>query len=68
MFSIRGDMVLDPFLGSGTTLKVAIDLDRKFVGYEKLSQLSDVIRRKLGVKQRLVDFLEHQPVVNAILG
>jgi modification methylase len=68
MFSIRGDVVLDPFLGSGTTLKVAIDLDRKFVGYEKLSQLSEIIRRKIGVKQGLVDFLEHQPVVNAILG
>jgi modification methylase len=67
MFSIRGDTVLDPFLGSGTTLRVAMDLDRKFVGYEKFPQLSEIMRRKLGVNQKLVEFLEHQPVMNEIL-
>ncbi len=29
-----GDIVLDPFAGSGTTLAVAKKLDRKFVGFE----------------------------------
>lgn len=32
--SNEGDIVLDPCLGSGTTLKVCIEADRKFVGYE----------------------------------
>jgi DNA modification methylase len=34
MFSFRDDTVLDPFLGSGTTLKAALDLGRNAVGYE----------------------------------
>ncbi|WP_448377231.1 DNA-methyltransferase, partial [Fervidobacterium sp.] len=34
MFSFAGDTVLDPFLGSGTTLKVALSLGRNAVGYE----------------------------------
>jgi len=33
-FSFVGETVLDPFLGSGTTLFAAIDLKRKGIGYE----------------------------------
>jgi len=33
-FSYIGETVLDPFLGSGTTLVVAADLERNGVGYE----------------------------------
>lgn len=64
MFSIIGDVVLDPFLGSGTTLKVAMDLDRKFVGYEKLPQLAEVIKKRIGPDHKQVEFLEHCRVVN----
>src|SRR2546422_5216447 len=48
MFSIIGDLVVDPFLGSGTSLKASMDLRRKFVGYERLDSLIPVIRRRLG--------------------
>lgn len=34
MYSFVGDVVLDPFLGSGTTSKVASDLGRNSIGYE----------------------------------
>jgi len=34
LYSFKGDIVLDPFLGSGTTAVSAIKTDRKFVGYE----------------------------------
>lgn len=34
MFSFWGETVLDPFAGSGTTLKAAADLGRGSVGYE----------------------------------
>lgn len=34
MFSVKGETVLDPFLGSGTTVKAAILNDRNSIGYE----------------------------------
>jgi DNA modification methylase len=34
MFTYRGDTVLDPFLGSGTTTRVAFEMGRNSVGYE----------------------------------
>lgn len=33
-WSNEGDVVLDPFLGSGTTRIVAYDMNRNFIGYE----------------------------------
>ena len=34
MFTFRGDVVLDPMCGSGTTLRAAYDLGRKYVGID----------------------------------
>ena len=34
MFSVKGELVLDPFLGSGTTTKIAIQNERNSIGYE----------------------------------
>jgi site-specific DNA-methyltransferase (adenine-specific) len=34
LYSFKGDMVLDPFMGSGTTAVAAIKSERNFVGYE----------------------------------
>jgi modification methylase len=56
MFSIEGDLVLDPFLGSGTTLKSAMDLNRRFIGYEKLEHLSVIVRERLGYRSESVVF------------
>jgi DNA modification methylase len=47
MFSFVGDTVLDPFLGSGTTARVAMDLGRSAVGYEINPDFLPVIRSKL---------------------
>ncbi len=33
-FSEKGDTVLDPFMGTGSTGIAALNLDRKFIGYE----------------------------------
>src|SRR5947199_2441848 len=49
LFTMVGETVLDPFLGSGTTLKVARELGRKGIGYEIDLELKDVIRKKLGL-------------------
>ncbi len=49
LFTLVGETVFDPFLGSGTTLKVARELGRKGIGYELDLELKDVIRKKLGL-------------------
>ncbi|MFC1824294.1 DNA-methyltransferase, partial [Thermodesulfobacteriota bacterium] len=49
MFSYEGDTVLDPWLGSGTTVKVARELNRIAYGYEKEPQYKEVIMKKLGI-------------------
>nr|MDO8082985.1 site-specific DNA-methyltransferase [Candidatus Freyarchaeota archaeon] len=64
LFSYRDEVVLDPFMGSGTTLKVAYELGRRCVGYEIDLELSDVIKEKLSFNQpnlfgqKLSDFFE----------
>lgn len=49
LFSNVGETVLDPFLGSGTTTKVARELGRNSIGDEVLPELESVIREKLCV-------------------
>jgi site-specific DNA-methyltransferase (cytosine-N4-specific) len=48
MFSVKGETILDPFLGSGTTVKVAIENGRNSVGYEADKNLLPVITKKIG--------------------
>ena len=48
LFSYVDDIVLDPFTGSGTTLKVAKELDRRYIGYEIYDHYRDLIDQKLG--------------------
>src|SRR6058998_191162 len=47
LFSFHGETVLDPFLGSGTTMKVARELGRNSWGYEIDRSLEKVIKQKL---------------------
>jgi site-specific DNA-methyltransferase (cytosine-N4-specific) len=46
MFSVKGDTVLDPFLGSGTTTKIAMQTERNSVGYETDEGLLPLIKKK----------------------
>jgi DNA modification methylase len=48
LYSFVGETVLDPFLGSGTTTKVAKELARDSIGYEIDLELRTVIRKKTG--------------------
>ncbi len=56
MYTFVGDTVLDPFLGSGTTVKAALNLNRNSIGYEINEMFLDVIKEKLGLKQSLLQF------------
>uniref|UniRef100_UPI00260F18DB DNA methyltransferase n=1 Tax=Helicobacter rodentium TaxID=59617 RepID=UPI00260F18DB len=40
--------VLDPFAGSGTTLKIAKTLQRTYVGYELYPHYQSIIEQKVG--------------------
>lgn len=51
--SCPGDLVLDPFMGSGTTGVAAVSLGRKFIGIEK-----DSAYRRLSVN-RIQAGLQH---------
>ena len=44
-----GDTVLDPFLGSGTTVLVARRLGRNGVGYEISKSMAPIIQQRLGI-------------------
>ena len=55
LYSYHGETVLDPFLGSGTTMKVAIEMGRSAIGYEIDLELQNIIKRKLKVDQDRLD-------------
>lgn len=48
LFSYVGETILDPFAGSGTTMKVARQLGRNSIGIEIKKELVPIIKKKLG--------------------
>jgi site-specific DNA-methyltransferase (adenine-specific) len=50
MFSFPGETILDPFLGSGTTMLAAARLGRNSVGYEINPGFLPLIRERLGIE------------------
>jgi site-specific DNA-methyltransferase (adenine-specific) len=50
LFTERGDIVFDPFIGSGTTAIAALELGRHYIGIEKMEQY-----HKLAL-ERVADF------------
>lgn len=65
LFSYVGETILDPFMGSGTTLKVALELGRKVVGYEIDLELLDIIKKKLAINQ--VGLFEPNPSIEIVI-
>ncbi|PIU41882.1 MAG: DNA methylase N-4 [Candidatus Omnitrophica bacterium CG07_land_8_20_14_0_80_42_15] len=53
MFTFVGDTVLDPFLGSGTTMLAAKNLSRNSVGYEINGDFLPFIKERVGCGQSL---------------
>ncbi len=58
MFTFVDDTVLDPFLGSGTTIKAALEIGRNAIGYEINRDFMRVMLKKLGIG-RLRDASSH---------
>jgi site-specific DNA-methyltransferase (adenine-specific) len=47
----EGDIVLDPFLGSGTTAVAAIETNRNFIGIEMMKKYADIAMKKIKIAQ-----------------
>jgi len=56
--SKEGDIILDPFSGSGTTGKAALIFGRKYIGYELNEEFYDLSKRDLA---NTVEALSHEP-------
>lgn len=54
-WSNEGDIVLDPFMGSGTTAKVARELGRKFIGFEISEEYIKLANKRLVETKSLFD-------------
>ncbi len=47
LYSFAGDIILDPFCGSGTTCLAAVNTGRLYVGYELKKEYIDLSQRRL---------------------
>jgi len=54
LYSFRGDVILDPFCGSGTTCLAAANLGRHYVGYEIESKYVRLAEARLAARDRPV--------------
>ncbi|HEX6831422.1 MAG TPA: site-specific DNA-methyltransferase, partial [Methyloceanibacter sp.] len=67
--SNRGDVILDPFLGSGTTAAVAKRLGRSFIGIEREQAYAEAARTRLAavtpLKSRSVEIVRGKRFTNA---
>ncbi|MEM8437683.1 site-specific DNA-methyltransferase, partial [Morganella morganii] len=51
LFTMPGDVVLDPFSGSGTTMKVASAIKRKAIGIEILPEYCEITSKRMGLQK-----------------
>ena len=60
LFSYKDEVILDPFAGSGTTMKKARELGRNSIGIEIKKSLAPIIKKKLGFDNGQDSFLENK--------
>jgi len=55
LFSHPGELILDPFAGSGTTGVAAIRLGRRFLGWEMNPAYVEIARKRLAVAREQLE-------------
>jgi len=59
--SDEDELVLDPFMGSGTTGVACVNLGRKFIGIEVEPKYYDIARRRITEALRQTDIFIEKP-------
>lgn len=57
LFTQEGDLVLDPFIGSGTTALACLELNRHFIGIELMKQYCDLSNETIAAHHKLVSMV-----------
>jgi site-specific DNA-methyltransferase (adenine-specific) len=59
--TVRGETILDPFMGSGTTGVAAVRLGRQFIGIELEEKYFDIACKRIEYETRQQDFFVEKP-------
>jgi len=54
LYSFKTDIILDPFMGSGTTGIAALKSDRNFVGFEISQEYVDIINKRIAPFENMI--------------
>jgi len=60
LVSKEGAVVLDPFLGSGTTAIACVKLNRKFIGIEKEEEYVKIAQKRIMFWEKPIEKREHE--------
>ncbi|MFA5498465.1 MAG: DNA methyltransferase [Candidatus Cloacimonadia bacterium] len=66
-YTVKDDIVFDPFIGSGTTAFEAENLGRRVIGVELNSELVDNVRKRLDKKENRAIIFDADSTSNSVL-
>jgi len=55
LYTYEGDVVLDPFLGSGSTAVAAVRAERHFLGFDTDAEYVTIARRRIGEERERIE-------------
>jgi site-specific DNA-methyltransferase (adenine-specific)/modification methylase len=58
--SSENDVILDPFMGVGSTGEAALEMNRKFIGFEIESKYFEVAKKRLSSIQKSLFVMEEK--------
>jgi adenine-specific DNA-methyltransferase len=62
-FTNEGDLILDPFMGSGTTARVAMLHNRKSLGFEISKEYCHTIKHRLELTEKQIRYKQQTPML-----